>query len=54
MNLLQHESHKRFSDPVATDDPLPTVPFMVTTLDPANENDQKKLIYSRVDSQVVA
>ena len=54
MNLLLNEAHKRFRKPVATVDPLPAAPFTVTTLDPANVDDNKKIFYSRVDSQVVA
>ena len=54
MNLLQHKAHKRFRKPVATVDPLPEAPFTVMTLDPANVDDDKKLIYSRVDSQLFA
>ena len=52
MNPLQCKSHKCFRDLVATDDPLPAAPFTVKTLDPVNGNDDKKLFYSRVDSQV--
>ena len=54
MNLLQRESHKRFSKPVSTVESLSAVPFTVTTLGPANSEDDKKLFYSRVDSKVVA
>ena len=54
MNLLQLEAHKRFSDPVDTYDPLPAAPFTVTTLDPTNNDDNKKRFCYRVDSQVVA
>ena len=42
-----------FSKLVATVDPFPVDPFMVSTLDPANVDDNKKLFYSRVDSQVI-
>ena len=54
MKLLQRKAHKRLRDTVATDDTLPAVLFTVTTLDPVNDNDDKKLYYYRVDSQVVA
>ena len=54
MNLLQRESHNRFRNPVATVDTLPTDLFTVTILDPSNYDANKKLFYSRVDSQVVA
>ena len=42
-----------FSKLVATVDPFPEDPFMVSTLDPFNVDDNKKLFYSRVDSQVI-
>ena len=51
---MQRKVHKRFSNPVDTVDPLPVDPFMVTTLDLANVDANKKLFYSWVDSQVVA
>ena len=54
MNILQHEAHKRFSNPVATVDPFPLASFTVTTLDPANVDADKNILYSRVDPQVVA
>ena len=54
MNLLQRESHKRFINLVSTVDLLTTAPFTVKTLDPENVDADKKLFYSRVDSQVVA
>ena len=54
MNLLKREAHKRFSNPVATVDPLPADPFTVTTLEPTNVDANKKLFYSWVDSQVVS
>ena len=54
MNDLQREAHKRFSNLVATIDPLPAALSTVTTLDPSNVNTDKKLFYSQVDSQVVA
>ena len=54
MNILQHKSHKRFNKPVTTVDPLPAAPLTMTNLDPTNVGDDKKLFYSRVDSQVVA
>ena len=54
MNLFKYEAHKRFIKLVATVDPLPAAPFTVTTIDPANVDNNKKLFYSRVDSQVVA
>ena len=54
MNILQREYHRRFSKRFATVDTLPVAPFTVTTLDPANVDDDKKLFYSRMDSQVVA
>ena len=41
VNLFQHEAHKRFSNLVATVDPLPAALFRVTTLDPANVDDDK-------------
>ena len=53
MNILECKSYKSFSDPVATVDPLPATPFTVTNLDPANVDDDNKLFYSWVDSQVV-
>ena len=40
-NILQRESHKSFINPVAIVDPLPAVPFTVTTLDPDNVNADK-------------
>ena len=46
MNLLQREAHKRFIDLVAKDDPLHTGPFTVTTIDPTNDDNDKKLFYS--------
>ena len=54
MNILQREAHKRFSNPVATVDPLPAAPFTVTALDPVNVDNDEKIFYFRVDSQVVA
>ena len=54
MNILQRESPKHFSNPVATVDPFTADPFTLTTLDPANVDADKNLFYSRVDSQVVA
>ena len=54
MNILQREAHMSFSNPVSTVDPLSAAPFTVMTLDPANVDDDKKLIYSRVDSQLFA
>ena len=54
MNILQRDAHRRFNNPVATVDPLYAALFMVTTLDPANVDTNKKLFYSRVYSQVVA
>ena len=50
MNFLQREAHKRFSKPVDTVHPLPTAPFTVTTLDPSNVDDNKKLFHSWVNS----
>ena len=54
MNLFQRKAHKRFIKPVDTFYPLPADQFTVTTLDPSNFKDDKKLFYSRVYSQVVA
>ena len=54
MNILQHEAHKRFSNPVSTVDTLLAAVFTVTTLDPANVDADKNILYSRVDPQVVA
>ena len=54
MKILQRESHKCFSGPVANVDPFTADPFTVMTLDPANVDADKKLFYSPVDSQVVA
>ena len=54
MNLLQREAHKFFSNPVAADDHFPAAPFVVTTLDPANDDNNNKLFYSWVYSQFVA
>ena len=54
MNLLQREAHNHFNKRVATVDPLRVAPFTVKTLDPANVDNDKKLFYSRVDSEVVA
>ena len=54
MNILQRRDHKRFINLVAIVDPLPVVPFTVTTLDPANVDADKTLFYSQVDSQMVA
>ena len=54
MERLQREAHKRYSNEIAEGDELPLTPFVVTALDPANNNDDKAKFYSRVDSQVVA
>ena len=54
MNLLQREANKHFSDLIATDDHFPAAPFTVTPLDPANDDNEKDILYSWVDSQVVA
>ena len=51
---MQREAQKRFCDPVATYYPLPEAPFIVTTLNPANDDNDKKLFYSWVISQVVS
>ena len=53
MNFLQREVHNRFINLVATVDILTASPFTVTTFDPANFDSDKKLFYSRFDSQVV-
>ena len=52
MDLLQRESHKRYSNAIAEGDTLPPTTLKVTQLDPANNPDNKELFYSRVDSQV--
>ena len=54
MNLLQREANKRFSKPFFEFDHSPVDPFTVTTIDPDNVDDDKKLFYSQVNSQVVA
>ena len=54
MNILPRKARKCFSKLVATVDTLPAALFTVTTLDQSNVNDNKKLFYSWVDSQVVA
>ena len=54
MNILQRKDNNRLSNTVATVDPLTVAPFTVTNIDPANIDADKKLFYSRFDSQVVA
>ena len=49
---MQREVHNRFINLVATVDILTASPFTVTTFDPANFDSDKKLFYSRFDSQV--
>ena len=54
MDRLQREAYKRCCTAIVVGDALPTIPFNVTQLDPANNPSHKELFYSQVDSQVVA
>ena len=45
MYRLQREAQKRYSNAIAEGDALPTTPFKVTQLDPANNPAHKELFY---------
>ena len=53
LERLQRNALKRFGTAIAETDPIPSAPFTKRDLDPANDADDKKLFYERVDANVV-
>ena len=51
---VQRAAFGRFHEPIAPGNPIPAAPFPLKTLDPASDDDDKKLFYQRVHSNVVA
>jgi len=50
---VQRAAFGRFGEPIAPGDPIPEPPFQLKELDPASNDEHKKLFYRRVDSNVV-
>ncbi len=51
---VKREAHKRFATALAPGDEIPAPPHTAWDIDPANDNNDKKTFYSRVNSLVVA
>ncbi len=54
MKDVQRSAHGRFSTALSTTDPIPVGPFTSRSIDPANNNNDKKVFYDCVNASVLA